>query len=66
MRPREGPRRARAAAPQAIEDGNLTASEWAKIDKELAKAERKLDPDKLQHLTPTSNALRRACNATND
>jgi outer membrane protein assembly factor BamB len=56
---------AREAAPKAIEDGDLTTSEWAKINKELGKAERKLNPNKLQHLTPASNALRRACDAAN-
>jgi outer membrane protein assembly factor BamB len=57
---------ARGVAPKAIEDGDLTASQWARIDKELGKAERKLDPNKLQHLTPASNALRRACDASQD
>jgi outer membrane protein assembly factor BamB len=54
---------ARSAAPFAIEDGDLTASDWAKINKELTKAEKKLDPEKLQHLTPATQALRRACDA---
>ena len=57
---------ARGVAPKAIEDGDLTASQWARIDRELGKAERKLDPNKLQHLTPASNALRRACDASQD
>jgi len=54
---------ARNAAPLAIESGDLSASQWQRIDKELAKAERKLDPEKLQHLTPATEALRGACDA---
>lgn len=52
---------AREMAPKAIEDGDLTTMQWTELNRELGKAERKLDPDKLQHLTPASNALRRAC-----
>lgn len=52
---------ARTVAPRAIAARELTTEEWAKIDEELKKAERKLDPDKLDHLDPASNALRRAC-----
>jgi outer membrane protein assembly factor BamB len=52
---------ARSAAPQAIEDGDLSASDWADIDKELKKAEKKLATGKLQHLQPAANAFRRAC-----
>jgi outer membrane protein assembly factor BamB len=52
---------ARTVAPQAIEDGDLSASDWSKIDKELMKAEKKLATGKLQHLQPAANAFRRAC-----
>lgn len=52
---------ARSAAPKAIADGDLTARQWAKVDKKLTKAETKLNPEKLQHLNSASKALRKAC-----
>jgi hypothetical protein len=56
---------ARSVAPFAIEDGDLSASDWADINKELKKAEKKLATGKLQHLQPAANAFRRACDVLN-
>ncbi|MBT8462754.1 MAG: hypothetical protein KJO44_09570 [Gemmatimonadetes bacterium] len=57
---------ARAAGPNAVAAGDLTSSTWAKIEKELDKADRKLDPGKPQHLNPATQALRRACDVLED
>jgi outer membrane protein assembly factor BamB len=57
---------ARAAGPTAVAAGDLTSADWARIEKELDKADRKLDPDKPQHLNPATQALRRACNVLED
>jgi outer membrane protein assembly factor BamB len=52
---------ARWAAPQAIEDGDLSMQEWASIDEELTAAEQMLDPERLDDLVAASEALLRAC-----
>ena len=52
---------ARAAGPAAVAAGDLSSGDWADIEKELDKADKKLDPDKPQHLNPVTQALRRAC-----
>ena len=50
-----------AEAGTRLRSGDLTAVDWAKMNEELTKAEKKLDPEKLQDLTPATQALRRAC-----
>jgi len=52
---------ARAAAPRAIEEGDLSTQAWTPIEQELATAEGKLNPENLEDLTPSSQALVRAC-----
>ncbi len=52
---------ARWAAQQAIEDGDLSTQAWTPIDQELATAEGKLNPENLEDLIPSSQALVRAC-----
>jgi len=52
---------ARRAAPVATQSGDLTAEEWAAVEKELQKVDKKLATGKLQHLDPATEALSRAC-----
>ncbi|MDH3202069.1 MAG: hypothetical protein OEM15_14355 [Myxococcales bacterium] len=56
----------RAAGPSAVEAGDLSSTAWAKVEKELDKADRKLDPGKPQDLNPATQALRRACDVLED
>jgi hypothetical protein len=52
---------AHAAGPKAVAAGDLSSEDWDEIDKQLDRAESKLDPDKPQQLGSVAQALGRAC-----
>jgi outer membrane protein assembly factor BamB len=56
---------ARDAGSRAIQDGDLSPQDWVKIEEELTAAEEKLNPERLQDLTPAGQALQRACEMLN-